>query len=85
MPIRARFKKKQHWGHWEENKTRWYEQKLVYCESCGVLIPTRQWVAERGGTRHIFCGVDCARLYRNASGLVKTGKMSSHKAGAADR
>lgn len=54
-------------GHWEENKTNWHEQKMVYCEACGVLIPKRLWVVEVNGKRHDFCGRDCARLYRELS------------------
>ena len=64
MATKARSKKR-HTGRWEDHQPRWYEQTMTYCELCGVLIPSRQWVVRLGGRVRVFCGADCARLYQN--------------------
>ncbi len=51
-------------GHWEPNDAEWYEQKTVYCDCCGLVIPKKHWVAEVEGAPQIFCGPDCEKLYR---------------------
>ena len=52
-------------GHWEENTAKWYEQKMVYCNLCGRIIPKRFWIAEEGTEKLVFCGPDCEQLYRS--------------------
>src|ERR1700730_472675 len=63
-------------GHWEENKTMWYEQTMFYCDSCGMLIPKKQFIVEDNSVSHRFCGMDCARLDEKVRRLNK--QQSSH-------
>lgn len=64
MQTKVKKAKPQLSGYWRENQTRWHEQTLVYCNSCGVLIPKRQWVVEHGKEQRVFCGEVCAALYQ---------------------
>jgi hypothetical protein len=49
-------------GHWIENKTTWYEEKMFYCDSCGMVIPRKQYVVDKKGVQQRFCGTECAKL-----------------------
>ncbi len=49
-------------GHWEQAGTEWYEQKMSYCECCGMLLPGRQFVVEMNGVSRRFCRPQCASL-----------------------
>ena len=51
-------------GRWEEKKAQWYELVMLYCDLCGRIIPKFFWAAEVRGQRHMFCGPECERLYR---------------------
>ena len=64
MQIKTRTTNQRLAGYWRENQTRWHEQILVYCNSCGVLIPKKQWVVEQGKEQRIFCAEVCAALYQ---------------------
>lgn len=54
-------------GRWEENTAPWYEQTMVYCDTCGMLLPKRQFVVRKSSVINRFCGPECARL--NVRGL----------------
>jgi hypothetical protein len=64
MQTKTRKAKQPRPGYWRENQTRWHEQTLVYCNSCGVLIPKKQWVVEQGKEQRVFCTEVCAALYQ---------------------
>ena len=50
-------------GQWEERQAQWYEQDMIYCETCGLILPKNLWIASVDGTRRVFCGADCERLF----------------------
>jgi hypothetical protein len=50
-------------GHWEETHAQWHEMGMTYCDVCGLILPKKLWIAEVDGTRRVFCGPGCERLY----------------------
>lgn len=50
---------------WVEHDAPWHEQRMVHCSACGRLIAKHLLLAEAGGEERIFCGDDCAQLYRD--------------------
>ena len=52
-------------GHWEENSAEWYEQQMVYCTSCGRLVPKHLWIARIDKETKAFCSPECEELYRD--------------------
>jgi hypothetical protein len=62
-------------GYWEENKSPWYEQTTFYCEACGMLIPRRQFIVNKDGRSHRFCGESCAILADQIEGMAKARRL----------
>ncbi len=60
-------------GYWEDSKTNWQEQRMVYCDECGMLIPKRQFIVEADYVCHRFCGPDCATLSQQSKALSLNG------------
>jgi hypothetical protein len=58
-------------GYWEENKSPWYAQTTFYCDACGMLIPSRQFVVNKDGMSHRYCGEGCATLAGETEGKVE--------------
>jgi hypothetical protein len=50
---------------WLENDAPWYEERMIYCGTCGRMIAKRYlWEGFPHGEA-TFCGEECLELYRS--------------------
>ncbi len=53
-------------GRWQENSSPWYEQSMFYCDTCGMLIPKKQFVVDDASGQRRYCSTTCAALHERS-------------------
>ena len=50
---------------WRENDAQWYEERMLFCATCGRMIAKHYLHADIDDRSRIFCGEGCLELYRD--------------------
>jgi hypothetical protein len=50
---------------WRVNDAQWYEERMLFCATCGRMIAKHYLHADIDDTGRIFCGEGCLDLYRD--------------------